>query len=112
MPTPAITTNTERTYIVGQGFAEASARSTARRPHRMAAPRRTSSSILPDVVLGSDKGVPIWKVAGLTNTSSATITKAYGHHAHEDLKSAANAVLGKSAERVPNGKEKGFHGNP
>lgn len=57
-------------------------------------------------------GVSIWQVAGLTNTSAATITKVYGHHAHDDLKSAANAVLGKSAERVPNGKEKGLHGNP
>jgi integrase len=57
-------------------------------------------------------GVPIWQVAGLTNTSAATITNVYGHHAQDDLKSAANAVLGKSAELVPNGKGKGLHGNP
>ena len=35
---------------------------------------------------------PIWQVAGLTNTSVATISKVYGHHAQDDLKSAANAV--------------------
>jgi integrase len=39
-------------------------------------------------------GTPMWQVAGLTNTSPATINKAYGHHAHDDLKAAANAVLG------------------
>lgn len=42
--------------------------------------------------------VPIWQVAGLTNTSPATISKVYGHHAQTDLKAAANAILGKSAE--------------
>lgn len=50
--------------------------------------------------------VPIWQVAGLTSTSVATIEKHYGHHVSDDLRSAANAVLAKSAERVPNGKKK------
>lgn len=57
-------------------------------------------------------GVPIWQVAGLTNTSPATIAKVYGHHAQDDLKEAANAVLGKSARIVPESKEKGLQGNP
>lgn len=39
-------------------------------------------------------GVSIWDVAGLTNTSAATIEKVYGHHAKDFLKSAANAVNG------------------
>jgi transposase InsO family protein len=38
--------------VVGQGFAEASAHSTARSPHRTADSRRTSSPILPDIVSG------------------------------------------------------------
>jgi integrase len=37
---------------------------------------------------------PIWEVAKLTNTSAATIDKVYGHHAHDQLKSVANALKG------------------
>jgi integrase len=36
--------------------------------------------------------VSIWDVAKLTNTSAATIDKVYGHHAHDHLKEAANAL--------------------
>jgi len=54
------------------------------------------------------QNVPIWQVAGLTNTSPATIAKVYGHHAQDDLKAAANAVFGRSAEKVPNSQEKGL----
>src|ERR1700738_819746 len=43
---------TPNASVVGQGFAEPSARSTTRSRHRAADSRMTSSSILPDVVFG------------------------------------------------------------
>jgi hypothetical protein len=46
---------TPNASVVGQGFAEPAARSTARSPHRAANSRWTSSSILPDVVIGRDR---------------------------------------------------------
>jgi integrase len=49
------------------------------------------------------EGVSIWDVAGLTNTSTVTISKVYGHHAQDHLKKAANAL---SARKVPESKEK------
>ena len=47
---------TPNVSVVGQGFAEPSARSTTRSRHRADDSRRTSSSILPDVVFGRHKG--------------------------------------------------------
>jgi hypothetical protein len=49
---------TPNAFVVGQGFAEPAARPTARSRHRAANSRRSSSSILPDVVIGRDRHPP------------------------------------------------------
>ena len=46
----------------------------------------------------------VWQVSGLTATSVATITKVYGKHVQEDLREAANAVMGRNAQRTRNGR--------
>ena len=48
-------------------------------------------------------GVSVWDVSKLTATRPETIIRVYGHHAQDDLRRAANAVFGASAELVPNG---------
>ncbi len=39
--------------------------------------------------------VTVWDVSGLTNTSVATLTRAYGHHSTDRLRQAANRAAGK-----------------
>jgi integrase len=48
--------------------------------------------------------VPPWQVSGLTATSVATLPRVYGHHVQDDLELAANAVVGRNAQRARNNK--------
>ncbi|MEA2799999.1 MAG: hypothetical protein QOE49_94 [Rhodospirillaceae bacterium] len=45
-----------------------------------------------------------WQVSGLTATSVTTLLRVYGHHVQDDLREAANAVMGRNAQRTRNGR--------